>query len=239
MMRGLRDDFSTIWQITTLRYALVGVSSLMFTVAGIGAWLPQFHERFSGMTEKQATSAVGALIIFGGIPGVLLGGRLADRFATRIKGARVVIPAYCIFVGNTILIASYLPGPAWASVALQLLGIFSITMAIPALRAGMADAVPAHLRGAGFGAFNLVSILFGAAAAPLIVGALADVWNLRIAFLIVSPPVYVGAWILFLAREHLDEDAMKIFQAVLRALEQDRERARVRGPGDSADDDAD
>jgi len=225
MVRGLRDDFSTIWQITTLRYALVGVSSLMFTVAGIGAWLPQFHERFSGMTEKQATSAVGALIILGGILGVLLGGRLADRLATRVKGARVVIPAYCIFVGNTFLIASYLPAPAWCSVALQLLGIFSITMAIPALRAGMADAVPAHLRGAGFGAFNLVSILFGAAAAPLIVGALADVWNLRVAFLIVSPPVYIGAWILYLARRHLDEDTMKIFQAVLRALEQDRERA--------------
>jgi MFS family permease len=242
MVRGLRDDFSTIWQITTLRYALVGVSSLMFTVAGIGAWLPQFHERFSGMTEKQATSAVGALIIFGGIPGVLLGGRLADRYATRIKGARVVIPAYCIFAGNTILIASYLPVSAWGSVALQLLGIFSITMAIPALRAGMADAVPAHLRGAGFGAFNLVSILFGAAAAPLIVGALADVWNLRIAFLIVSPPVYIGAWILFLAREHLDEDAMKIFQAVVRALEQDQEReqkrAGARGPVDSAHNDA-
>jgi MFS family permease len=242
MVRGLRDDFSTIWQITTLRYALVGVSSLMFTVAGIGAWLPQFHERFSGMTEKQATSAVGALIIFGGIPGVLFGGRLADRYATRIKGARVVIPAYCIFAGNTILIASYLPVPAWASIALQLLGIFSITMAIPALRAGMADAVPAHLRGAGFGAFNLVSILFGAAAAPLIVGALADVWNLRIAFLIVSPPVYIGAWILFLAREHLDEDAMKIFQAVVRALEQDQEReqkrAGARAPVDSAHDDA-
>ncbi len=242
MVRGLRDDFSTIWQITTLRYALVGVSALMFTVAGIGAWLPQFHERFSGMTEKQATSAVGALIIFGGIPGVLLGGRLADRYATRIKGARVVIPAYCIFAGNTILIASYLPVSAWGSVALQLLGIFSITMAIPALRAGMADAVPAHLRGAGFGAFNLVSILFGAAAAPLIVGALADVWNLRIAFLIVSPPVYIGAWILFLAREHLDEDAMKIFQAVVRALEQDQEReqkrAGTRGPVDSAHNDA-
>src|SRR6185312_7053098 len=41
MVRGLRDDFRTIWQITTLRYALVGISALMFTVAGIGAWLPQ------------------------------------------------------------------------------------------------------------------------------------------------------------------------------------------------------
>jgi MFS family permease len=238
MVRGLRDDFSTIWQITTLRYALVGVSSLMFTVAGIGAWLPQFHERFSGMTEKQATSAVGALIILGGIPGVLLGGRLADRLATRVKGARVVIPAYCIFAGNTFLIASYLPLPAWCSVGLQLLGVFSITMAIPALRAGMADAVPAHLRGAGFGAFNLVSILFGAAAAPLIVGALADAWNLRVAFLIVSPPIYIGAWILYLARSHLDEDAMKIFQAVVRAMEQDRERTEARG-ADSTHDDAD
>ena len=223
MARGLRDDFRTILQITTLRYALVGISALMFTVAGIGAWLPQFHERFSGMTEKQATGLVGALIIFGGIPGVLFGGHLADRFATRVKGARVAIPAYCIFVGNTFLILSYLPVPAAASVFFQLLGIFAITTAIPALRAGMADAVPAHLRGAGFGAFNLVSILFGAAAAPIIVGALADVWNLRVAFLIVSPPVYIGAWILFLARNHLDADAMKIFEAVVRAMRQDQE----------------
>ena len=235
MSRGLREDFRTIWQITTLRYALVGVSALMFTVAGIGAWLPQFHERFSGMSEKQATAAVGALIIFGGIPGVLLGGRLADRFATRVKGARVVIPAYCIFVGNTILILSYLPVPAWSSVCLQLLGIFAITSAIPALRAGMADAVPAHLRGAGFGAFNLVSILFGAAAAPIIVGALADVWNLRVAFLIVSPPVYIGAWILYLARNHLDADAMKIFEAVMRAMQVDQERAGVDSTGGEAD----
>jgi len=224
MLRGLRYDFKTIWEITTLRYALVGISSLTFTVSGIGAWLPQFHERFSGLTQKESTNVVGALIIFGGIPGVLLGGRLADRFMTRVKGARVAIPAYCIFAGNTILILSYLPEPAWCSVGLQLLGIFSVTMAIPALRAGMADAVPANLRGAGFGAFNLVSILFGAAAAPLIVGALADVWNLRVAFLIVSPPVYLGAWILFLARNHLDADAMKIFEAVLRAMRSTDER---------------
>jgi MFS family permease len=238
MTRGLKDDFRTIWAITTLRYALCGVSALMFTVAGIGAWLPQFHERFSGMTQKQATSAVGALIIFGGIPGVLLGGRIADRFATRVRGARVVIPAYCIFAGNTFLILSYLRVPTAVSIGLQLLGVFSITMAIPALRAGMADAVPAHLRGAGFGAFNLVSILFGAAAAPLIVGILADQWNLRVAFLIVSPPVYIGAWILLRARDHLDADATKIFEAVIRAMQADEARKQVDQAPASTDGDA-
>jgi MFS family permease len=98
-------------------------------------------------------------------------------------------------------------------------------MAIPALRAGLADAVPAHLRGAGFGAFNLVSIVFGAALAPLAVGGLAEIWNLRVAFLIVSPPVYIGAYILFKARDHLDADAMKIVEAVMRAMEQEQRQA--------------
>jgi len=37
----------------------------------------------SSLTKKQATSAVGALIILGGIPGVLLGGRLGDLFGQR------------------------------------------------------------------------------------------------------------------------------------------------------------
>jgi len=69
--------------------------------------------------------------------------------------------------------------------------------------------------------------LFGAAAAPLIVGILADIWNLRVAFLIVSPPVYIGATVLYAARKHLDADAMKIFQAVVRAMEQEQARKEI------------
>jgi hypothetical protein len=82
----------------------------------------------------------------------------------------------------------------------------------------------AHLRGAGFGAFNLVSIVFGAAAALLVVGALADVWKLRLAFLVVSPPVFLGAYVLFRARDHLEADAAKIFEAVLNAMQQEQAR---------------
>jgi MFS family permease len=228
MGQGLRDDFKTIYAIPTLRYALVGVGALLFTVSGIGAWLAVFHERFSGMTQDEATRAVGGLLIAGGIPGILLGGRLADRWASKVRGARVVIPAWCIAIGNTIFIVSYLPIPSGLSLFLQLIAIFAVTMAIPALRAGLADAVPAHLRGAGFGAFNLVSIVFGAALAPFLVGVLADVWNLRVAFLIVSPPVYIGAYILYKARDHLDEDAMKILEAVMRAIQLDQERKSER-----------
>ncbi len=217
--RGLIQDFRVIWSITTLRYALVGISALMFTVSGVGAWLPQFHDRFSNFTQQEATSAVGALLVLGGVPGVLLGGMLADKFTASIQGARVVIPAYCLGIGNFFMMVSYIEGvPRALSLFLQLAGIFTTTMGIPALRAGLADAVPAHLRGAGFGAFNLASIVFGVAAAPFVVGWLADSWDLRVAFLLVSPPVFIGAYVLYRARYHLEADAMKIFEAVMKAM---------------------
>src|SRR5262249_3849025 len=47
MLEGLRKDLKTIWGITTMRYALVGVSTLLFTVNGIGAWLFKFYEEFN------------------------------------------------------------------------------------------------------------------------------------------------------------------------------------------------
>ena len=55
-----------------------------------------------------------------------------------------------------------------------------------------------------------------------------------------SPPVHVGAWMLFRAREHLDADAMKIFEAVVRAMQLDEARAQARrAPDQSASVDLD
>ncbi len=105
-----------------------------------------------------------------------------------------------------------------------------ITLAIPALRAGTSDALPANLRGAGFGAFNLASVIFGQAAASTVVFSLATAFghDLRTALLIVSPPAFLGGLIFLRARNHLDEDAAKIFAAIMTALaaQQARDAAR-------------
>ncbi|MGH9292685.1 MAG: MFS transporter, partial [Acidimicrobiales bacterium] len=44
MAAGLVDDFRTTIRIPTMRYALVGVSALLFTVTAVGSALPQFYE---------------------------------------------------------------------------------------------------------------------------------------------------------------------------------------------------
>jgi MFS family permease len=226
MWDGLKADLRTIMNITTMRYALIGIAVLQFTVVGISTWLPQFYERQMHVKQGSAEGLVGALIVLGGVPGILLGGRLADYFNDKVRGARMAIPAYCIMIGTTLFAISYIHMPVGAVFVAQLLGLFVIVMSIPALRAGLTDALPANLRGAGFGAFNVVSVVLGAASAPLIVSGLSQIFddNLRTAFLIVTPPVYLGAFILLRARDHLESDTAKIFEAVLKAMQEQQER---------------
>lgn len=236
MARGLHADLRTIFSITTMKFALVGVAVLLFVFTAVSTWLSQFYERQLGIGAGKAEALFALLVFVGAIPGILLGGRVADRYATRIRGARVALPAYFIMVGTTLFAVSWVPGIPFAVVwALEAVGLFVMAMAIPGLRAGLSDAVPANLRGAGFGAFNLVSVVLGGAGAPLAVSALSSAFddNLRTAFLLVTPLVYIGALVLLRARDHLEADAMKILQAVLTAMQdqQAREAGRSAGHG--------
>ena len=128
-------------------------------------------------------------------------------------------------------------------VAFQVIGFGIVAMSIPGLRAGLTDAVPAHLRGTGFGAFNLAAVVFGQAAAPFVVGGLSSAFdeNLRTALLLVTPVSLLGAMVLYRARKFLDEDMNKIMMAVLQAMQDEQvrvqehnaERAVARGDEDS------
>jgi len=264
LVQGLKEDMKTILSIPTLRYSLVGVSALLFTVYGLSAWLPIFYQRYSGMNEAASGILVGAMVTVGGVAGTIVGGNLADRYGTKIKGGRVVIPAYCIFAATIVMFLS-LPAVfdknfVLIRVVLQLGAIFFVTMALPALRAGLSDAVPATLRGAGFAAFSLVAALSGSALAAPLLGQLTDFFNrpsliettarivghsrwasdylglgvaepgqgLRLAFFVILPPVFLGSYVLYKAREHMDEDAAKILRAVAEALQkQQEEKASV------------
>ncbi len=290
MWDSLKADLRTILSIRTMKYALVGVAAILFTITAVASWLPQFYERQLGVTPGIGEGWVG-LVALAGVPGVLLGGRLADRWAPRLQGGRLALPAVCLFVGLAIFCVGYLLKPSipadvkaaqvvadvraddaeaaeralrdagatdaeigradeiadearedahdvgreglgydsgifLAVVLSQLLGFGIMCMAIPGLRAGLTDAVPAHLRGTGFGAFNLAAVVFGQAAAPFVVGGLSATFdeNLRTALVLVSPISFAGALVLFRARRYLDEDMNKIMMAVLQALQDEQDR---------------
>jgi MFS family permease len=226
---GLRKDVGTILSIPTMRYALIGVSTVGFVVTAVATWMPTFYQLQLHQTQTHATATFGVLAILGGIPGTLIGGRMADRWVTRYLGARVVIPAVCIVIAAALFWISFIPMAFGLVFVVQLLGFLAATACVPPLRAGLSDAAPAHLRGAGFGAFNMAAVVFGAAAAPLVTSGIANELghNYRTAFVIIMPIAFVGAAFLLLARKHIEKDAAKVFEAVVMAMaaEQAREAA--------------
>jgi MFS family permease len=226
LIAGLRADMRTILRIRTMRYALVGVAALLFTITAIAAWLPQFYIRHFDIAEGQGEAWFTGIALFGGIPGVLLGGRVADRWAPKIQGGRLALPAIFLFIGNTFFALSYALRVFWIVYVLQLIGMFVVAMAIPGLRAGLTDAIPHNLRGAGFGAFNLVAVVAGQAAAPSVIAGLSSIFdeNLRVAFLLVTPAVFIGSAILFRARKFLDDDMQAIAMAVVTAVQEEQQR---------------
>ncbi len=224
MFRGLRDDMRTILRIPTMRYALIGVSNIFFVVTAVSTWMPTFYERQFGLTQGKANLAFGALAIVAGIPGTLIGGAISDRFVSRVLGSRVVIPGVCLGICATLFLLSFIPMPFAPAFALELLGFLVAASSLPALRAGLADAVPAQLRSTGSGAFNVTSIIFGSAAAPLLTSAVATQFggNYRVAFSIVMPVAFTGCIALLLARRHIEKDTAAVFEAISVALEQQK-----------------
>lgn len=216
VVTDLKAELKVIFGIRTMRFILVGVSALLFTVSGIGYWLAVYHERYSDMTEKEAVGFTALVLAVGGGIGTVLGGWLSDRLAVKGgPGARITQVVWSAMGCSALFMISFFV-PVAIRLPLQFLGVLSAAGAAPGLRAAMMDVLPADSRGVGASAFALCSAVLGQAMAPPLVGLLSDVTgSLVTAFCIVFPPIMIGLLLLNRAKTTIVEDAMKIFQSMM------------------------
>jgi MFS family permease len=211
----LVSQLRMIFGIRTMRYVLVGVAALLFTVSGISTWLAIYHERYSGMTVTQATAVTGGVLGIGGLLGTIGGGVFSDRFHHRWKGGRLVIVVWSAVFSALLFMASFAVDAVGVRVALQFIGVLAAAGASPGLRASMMDVVPPESRGVGASAMALTTAVFGAALAPVLVGGVSSLTgSLVAAFYLTFPPVILGLLLLLRARHTLDEDARAIVTAI-------------------------
>ncbi len=214
--RSLIAELRFIFSIRTMRYILVGIGALLFTVSGIGYWLAVYHTRYSDMSPAQAGAVTGLVFGLGGIIGTLLGGWLADRVHTSGPRGRINIVVIGVAICAGLFVVSFNVENVAIRVALQFVGIGGGSLGIPGLRASMMDVVPAESRGVGSSAFSLVAAVFGTALAPPLVGVLSDLTSLVVAFYIVFPPVIAGMMLLLRARTTIVEDAEALLMGISR-----------------------
>lgn len=227
----LFSQLRMIFGIRTMRYVLVGVASLLFTVNGVATWLAIYHERYSDMSVTRATIVTGGILGLGGIVGTLAGGAFSDRYHHLWKGGRIAIVVWSAVLSALLFMASFAVEPVALRVALQFIGVLAAAGAAPGLRAVMLDVVPPESRGVGASAMALTTSVFGAALAPVLVGGVSSLTgSLVAAFYLTFPPVILGLMLLLRARHTLEDDARAIITAIYEENQLlEKERAAMAG----------
>ena len=146
---------------------------------GLAFWTPSILIRSFGFDLLGASRFFGALLLAGGVSGVLLGGVLADRFGGKDRGAYAKLPAVAWVISMPLFAAGFLAESAttaWLLLvipnALNILWLGPITTAVQHL-------VPPPMRATASASFLFINNLIGLGGGSLVMGALSDAMTRR------------------------------------------------------------
>lgn len=222
---GFRRSLGAIFRIKTLRRLIFANAAFGFTLIGIVFWFPALFERRYDFTTQEAGIAFGVLALAAFI-GTWFGGPFADRNVK--KGFGYV--GGVITLGAGILAVTWTIGFSTTSPVLTLTfiaaGAFLASLGVPGMSSIIAACAPPRIRSQAFAAFGLALAVCGAAAAPLVVGALSELFqnwygvnegdSLRYAMIIACATVMsLGTWFIYSASRSAAADAQEVISTFI------------------------
>ncbi|SCW72613.1 Sugar phosphate permease [Sphingobium faniae] len=141
---------------------------------GVAFWLPSLLMRSFGLDLMGAGQFLGALLLIGGVAGVLLGGWLGDRIGSRDKAAYAWIPAASYIVGMPLFVIGVLSDSVTFAFCLFLIPQALVYVWLGPVLTAVQHLVPAHMRATASATFLLINNLVGLGLGSWAVGALSD-----------------------------------------------------------------
>jgi MFS family permease len=173
--KGLNKvNWRSLLRSVPLRYHHLGYALFCLAASNLTIWGPSFFSRVHGMSLTSIGLIAGALSIFAGIPGTVLGGYISDRFRRRGRGGRMLFtgygalccaPLWIIFLYSQNFILLFIAGFVLLATALIWLG--------PSV-ADVHDIAGPQLRGIAVGIYLFTVNIIGYGIGPPIIGKLND-----------------------------------------------------------------
>jgi MFS family permease len=142
------------------------------------AWGPELVQDYKGFSAGQAGLALGLTIVLGGTLGIATGAYLSDLLAKlRTWGRAVVVPIGFVLAAPPIYFSLHANGKIHFLLLFGL-GAFFLSWYHGPLTATIHDLVPPRGHATALGFYYLFVNLFSMAIAPVVIGKLADRYNL-------------------------------------------------------------
>ena len=141
---------------------------------GLAFWLPSLLQRSFGLDLVQTSHFIGAMLLLGGVSGMLLGGWLGDRLGNRDRAFLAYVPAAAFVIGVPLFAAGISSSSAgWAFVLFLIPQAMAYIWLGPVISAVQLLVVPAA-RSTASALFLLINNLIGLGGGIFALGALSD-----------------------------------------------------------------
>jgi MFS family permease len=190
-----------------------GASASSMLGYGLAFWLPSLLKRSFHLELQDVSYFYGAILLLGGVPGVLLGGVIGDRFGTRDRAAYARAPAIAFVIAVPLFAAGILSSSVTAAFLFFLVPQALAYVWLAPVITAVQHLVPPHMRATASASFLFINNLIGLGAGSFALGALSDGLTkrlgdeaLRYSMLIGLVLYLVAALLMWLAAKPLRKD---------------------------------
>ncbi len=170
------SPWKTLLTIPTLWWLILSGALHNFNMYALGTFVAPLLMRYHAADLRAA--GVMTTIVYGlsGIPGLLIGGALADKWSVKRKDGRLLVAAIAAAISAPLMVAA-LARPAKDTLLFVILGALACAFMYvyyASVYATLQDVVPPSMRGTAMALYFFAMYVLGASFGPLATGMLSD-----------------------------------------------------------------
>ena len=177
------SPWKTLLSIPTLWWLILSGALHNFNMYALGSFLAPLLMRYHGSDLRQAGLITMTVYGLSGIPGLLIGGALADRWSTRRKDGRLLVAAIATSLSAPLMVLALMRprGETLSFVIFGGLACAFMYVYYASVYATLQDVVAPSLRGTAMALYFFAMYVLGASFGPLATGMLSDFFTRRAA----------------------------------------------------------
>lgn len=204
-----KDIFNEFITRPSLVLTYFGMAAIVFVTTAMIVWLPKYFEIERDLDPKMAGSLAGAVMVLALI-GAPLGGIIIDKWRKTQAKARLLFPALSTSISALILFVSLtLLDGIGQLILLFLFGILIMTF-VSGAAAATQDVIHPGLRARSYGVAVAVQNLLGSFTAPIILGKISDLTNIKTAMAILPFVLLIGSLLFYIGSNYYVKDLKKV-----------------------------
>jgi len=197
-------------------FTYFGMAAVVFVTTAMIVWLPKFFETGNKIQPQTAATLAGAVMMLALI-GAPLGGFLTDRWRKTEPRARMLFPAITTLISSLILFVAFFLLKGNGQIAVLFLFGIIIMMFIAGAASVTQDVIHPGLRATSYAIAVAVQNLLGSFTAPIVLGKISDLSNIKTAMGILPFVLIIGSSLFYIGSRYYLQDIAKVAPVKLEA----------------------